>query len=325
MEPITETRLRRAAEGAVARGHGIAALLFGSRARGTAGPLSDWDVCVVTEEDPGDFDAIVRRERALEAEDEIWDTGKVERVWVHRARFDRGAPIGSLEAAVAREGRALAGEASVATNARIVPFEAGTVLSNMNRATSHLQQAVGATRSQTRRTDANLRASAVIDLVTSSIAGAKAVERALRTLTDTVPGSNEPSAAGRTALESTLAHAIDKRIEELKDPAQAARRAEWENDPGEPYEQTAERFVRALEADLWTRHGLVDGAGPWAGLMHHPRRGELAESIRRSTMEYAVTNAQEWTLMPFEYPDERVHDAMRQWVEGYGALREAHL
>ena len=42
-------------------------------------------------------------------------------------------------------------------------------------------------------------------------------------------------------------------------------------------------------------------------------------------MGYAVTNAQEWTLMPFEYPDGRVHDAMRNWVEGYSALREAHL
>ena len=42
-------------------------------------------------------------------------------------------------------------------------------------------------------------------------------------------------------------------------------------------------------------------------------------------MADAVTNAREWTLMPFEYPDQRLHDAMRKWVEGYGALREAHL
>ena len=59
--------------------------------------------------------------------------------------------------------------------------------------------------------------------------------------------------------------------------------------------------------------------------MHHARRDELAESIRQSTMEYAVTNAKEWTLMPFEYPNGRVHDDMRQWVETYSALRETHL
>ena len=36
-------------------------------------------------------------------------------------------------------------------------------------------------------------------------------------------------------------------------------------------------------------------------------------------------NAEEWTLRPFEYPDRRLHDAMRQCVEGYGALREVRL
>jgi len=50
MEQITEAQLRTAAEHAVANGHAIAALLFGSRARGTAGPRSDWDVCLVTDE-----------------------------------------------------------------------------------------------------------------------------------------------------------------------------------------------------------------------------------------------------------------------------------
>ena len=88
MEPITEARLRRATERAVARGHAIGALLFGSRARGTAGPLSDWDVvCLVTDEDAPSVGA---RERALEAEDTFWENGHIERVWVHRARFDNG-------------------------------------------------------------------------------------------------------------------------------------------------------------------------------------------------------------------------------------------
>ena len=98
MEPITEARLRRATERAVARGHAIGALLFGSRARGTAAPLSDWDVCLVTDEDPGSIEALGRRERALEAEDAIWDSGKIERVWVPRTRFEDGLPVGSLNA-----------------------------------------------------------------------------------------------------------------------------------------------------------------------------------------------------------------------------------
>ena len=335
MEPITEARLRRATERAVARGHAIGALLFGSRARGTAGALSDWDVCLVTDEDPGSVDALERRERALEAEDAFWDNGHIERVWVHRGRFDRGVPVGSLEAAIAREGRALAGDASMAKKARTVPFEAETVLKNMNRATDHLQVAIGAARKQVRGIGAGQRASGAVTMVTASIAGAEALGRALCALTETEhTGDHRVGKSGRRIadragepnppLESTLTQAISERVQALNDSAQTARKAEY-GDPGEPYEKTVERFVRALEADLWTRRGLVEGTGPWAGLKNHPRRHELAAKIEEETAAYAITNAEEWTLMPFEYPDRRLHDAMRQWVEGYGALREAHL
>lgn len=335
MEPITEARLRRATERAVARGHAIGALLFGSRARGTAGPLSDWDVCLVTDDDPGSVEAIVRREQALEAEDTFWDNGHIERLWVHRARFDRGVPIGSLEAAIAREGRALAGDASMATKARTVPFEAETVLKNMNRATVHLRNAIAGAREQVQGPDAGQRAAAMVAMVTSSIAGGEALGRALCALTETEhTGDHRVGKRGRQIadradepnppLESTLTHAISERVQALNDSAQTARKAEY-GDPGEPYEKTAERFVRALEADLWTRQGLIEGTGPWTGLANHPRRDELAESIRQATMGYAFTNVREWTLMPFEHPDRRLHDAMRKWVEGYGTLREAHL
>ena len=335
MEPITEARLRRATERAVAGGHAIGALLFGSRARGTAGALSDWDVCLVTDEDPGSVEVIVERERALEADDTFWDNGHIERLWIHRARFDQGVPVGSLEAAIAREGRALAGDASMAKKARTVPFEAETVLKNMNRATVHLRVAIAGAREQVQGTSTGQQAAGAVTLVTSSIAGAEALGRALCALTETEhTGDHRVGKSGRQIadragepnppLESTLTHAISERVQALNDSAQTVRKLEY-GKPGEPWEKTAERFVRALEADLWTRHGLIEGTGPWAGLMHHPRRHELAGSIKEDTMAYAIENADDWTRTPFEYPDRRLHDAMRQWVEGYGALREAHL
>ena len=209
------------------------------------------------------------------------------------------------------------------------------MLKNMNRATNHLQAAIGAARKQVRATDAEARAAAMVAMVTSSIAGAEALGRALCALEETEhTGDHRVGKSGRQIadragepnppLESTLAHAISERVQALNDSAQTARKAEY-GDPGEPCEKTAERFVRALEADLWTRHGLIEGTGPWAGLMNHPRRAELAERIKRTTASDAITNAEDWTLMPFEYPDHGLHDAMRKWVEGYGALREAHL
>ena len=79
--------------------------------------------------------------------------------------------------------------------------------------------------------------------------------------------------------------------------------------------------MRALEADLWTRQGLVEGTGPWAGLMNHPRRDELVENIRQATEGYAFTNAREWTLLPFEYPDHRLQ--RRHAQVGRGLRRAA--
>ena len=83
--------------------------------------------------------------------------------------------------------------------------------------------------------------------------------------------------------------------------------------------------MRALEADLWVRQGLIEGTGPWAGLKDHPRRDEVADEIERRTAARAATNAREWTLTPVKLADERLDRAVRKWVEGYRALREAHL
>ena len=172
-------------------------------------------------------------------------------------------------------------------------------------------------------------------MVTASIAGAEALGRALCALTETEHtgdprvGKSGRQIAGRSAepnppLEGTLTQAISERVQALNDSAQTVGKVEY-GDPGEPYEKTADRFVRALEADLWTRHGLIAGTGPWAGLKNHPRHDELSGAINRATAAYAITNAEEWNLMPFHHPDHRLHDAMRKWIEGYGALREAHL
>ena len=183
MEPITETT--------AAKGHG-ARRRTGARHRGPPVRLSRSRHGRAAERlgrlprGPTKTPRASRRaERALEAEDTLWENGNIERVWVHRARFDDGVPAGSLEAAIAREGRALAGDASMATKARTVPFEAETVLKNMNRATVHLRNAIAGAREQVQGPDAGQRAAAMVAMVTSSIAGAEALGRALCALTET--------------------------------------------------------------------------------------------------------------------------------------------
>ena len=332
MEQITEAGLRTAAERAVASGHAIAALLFGSRARGHAGPLSDWDVCLVTDGGTRGDDA---RDQALEAEDAFWDDGRIQTLWMPRARFDGGVPAGSLEAAIAREGRVLAGDATMAKKARTVPFEAETVQWNMGRAAEHLGVGIGAARRHAREKSETEKTEAAVTTLTASIAGAEALGQTLCALTATEHtgdhrlGKNGRQIADRAdesnpPLESALMEDISERVQQLNDTAQAVRKVEY-GKPGEEPEKTADRFVRALEADLWVRQGLIEGTGPWAGLKDHPRRDEVADEIERRTAARAATNAREWTLTPVKLADERLDRAVRKWVEGYRALREAHL
>ena len=332
MEQVTQQRLQEAAERAVAGGHAVGALLFGSRSRETAGPLSDWDVCLVTHDEVRNA---LARDEALEAEDPFWEHPGIETTWIPRARFDAGVAAGSLEANIAREGKALAGDATMATKARTVPFEAETVLRNMGRAAEHLGMSIDAARRHAREKSESERAEAAISMLTTSIAGAEALGRALCALTETEhTGDHRIARNGRRIgeradeadppLDGDLMRLISERVQELDDTAQAVRKVEY-GEPGEEPEKTIDRFVKALEADMWTRQGLLEGEGPWAGLKQHPRRGELAHALGEKTAGRAVTNGHEWTMRPVKLTDARLDRSMDQWVRSYHALRHRHV
>ena len=331
MGGITEKQLRSAAERAIAGGHAIAAILFGSRARGNSGPLSDWDVCLVTVEGARTDQA---RGKALEADDDFWDDGNIETVWLPRARFDRGVSAGTLEAAIAHEGKVLAGDASVAKKAVTVPFEAETVHWNMRRTSEHLFMSIEGARREAQESDEIDKADAWASTLSTSIAGAEALGRALCALTETDHtgshriGTNARRIADRAneaepPLENALMNEISERVQTLNNTAQAARSVEY-GGREEDRAKTVDRFVRALEADLWTRQGLIEGTGPWGGLKDHPRRGELAEELERRTARRAVRNARAGLREPLELADEKLDRAVREWVAGYQALLDVH-
>lgn len=176
MRAITEQNLRSAAARAVARGHAVAVVLFGSRARGTAGDASDWDVCLVTDGAAGDA---LANDRGLAAADPFWEGPQIETHWLARARFEHGVPAGSLEAAIVRDGRLLAGESAMATKARTIPFEAQTVLRNLDRASEHLHTSIDAALRHAVETDDDQR---------NAIAG-RCARGSGRRGTSTTPGS----------------------------------------------------------------------------------------------------------------------------------------
>ena len=328
MTPITEARLRTAAAHAVARGHAIGAVLFGSRARGTANELSDWDICLLTDDAGGGND--VARTSALEADDPIWGDARIAPLWLPKARFDAGVPAGSLEAAIAHEGRPLAGDTSMAKKARTVPFEAATVLRNLARASEHLFNAIAAARRHARELDDAKREDIAVTMLTTSIAGAEALGRALCALTETEHtgdhrlGKSARQIADRASepaapLDRNLMTSISSYVEALDDSAQTVRKVEY-GEPGEPAEKTIERFVHALEADLQIREGLIGGEGPWAGLAAHRRRGELVATLAQATGAQAAMNSREWRPTPIELADEHLDRAVRTWIDGQEAL-----
>ena len=102
MKPVTIEDVRHAAVEAVETDPGVeAVILYGSRARGTAHPHSDWDIAILSRGDAAEVPTV----QAL--------FGRLERVnpIVLRARSVRENcnRAGTLEAAVARQGRMLAG------------------------------------------------------------------------------------------------------------------------------------------------------------------------------------------------------------------------
>ena len=329
MPPMSEAVLRAAAEHALGQGHAIAALLFGSRARRTAGAWSDWDVCFITERAPDPV-----RIEALEDDHPVWGSPQVDTTWLPRADFDRGVAAGSLEAEVARDGRPLAGDADVAKRARVVPFETETVLRNLGRTSRRLSTSVSAARSHAQEKNEAEKTEAAVEMLTTSIAGAEALGRALCALTETAhTGDHRIAKNARQIAERAdephppLAPAlmldIARRMEELDDTAQAVRKVEY-GAPGEAPEKTVARFVQVLEADLWIRQGLIEGTGPWAALKAHPRRNELVEELTRRTASRAATNAREWGMTPVAIEDRTLERAVHQWIEGYQALRGTH-
>ena len=88
----SEAELRTRAQEAIAHNPDIdGIILFGSRARGTAHPRSDWDVAIVSWSRP-------RLQLGL----------NVDMVWIKAAQNEKGWPIGSVEAIALRHGRLLA-------------------------------------------------------------------------------------------------------------------------------------------------------------------------------------------------------------------------
>ena len=323
---LTGAQLRSAAEHAVAGGHALAAVLFGSRARGTATPESDWDVCLVTDDE--DARSETERHQALEVDAALWSDARIQILWKTRREFHR-VNAGSVEEAIAREGKVLAGDVAIVAGAALKPFRASAVGRDLIVARANLvagiwiaeEHAAGAQSEESRR-------NAALAMSIDAIAAIEALGRALCVLTATpIAGIHDVAANGRwmqalgeAAEDGTwgaLLRAIGARLVAVDRDGGRLRRAGQSGEPLESYEDAAERLALGLETDVWTRSGLCEGKGPWARLARHPRGAELREAIADDTAAAARAADQERRGARVKLGSETLERAVTEWYEAY--------
>ena len=318
---ITEAQLRDASQRAVASGHARAAILFGSRARGTAAPESDWDLCLVTDEDGRS-----ERERnsAMETEDALWEDGRIERLWIPLSQFEAGVHANSLNEAIAREGKVLAGDGTMAKRATVLPFNADTLHNNLNRSAEQLGEAISAAGRHARENAERPAHQASVTMSLRTIGAVEALGRALCALTHTAHTSGhdvgatsrqirERAAEPDAPLESALMEQIATRLEAMNGDTRKLRGAEYGR-PAESHEHATERLVHALDTDALIRRGLIEGKGAWAELEDHPRREELKALLKSDTAARAMTNAREWNVEALKLRSNSLTHAFAEWV-----------
>ena len=329
---LTEARLRGAAKRAVAAGHAVAAVLFGSRARATATPESDWDVCLVTDDE--DARGETERTEALEADGAPWNDPRVQTLWRARRAFDRGVNAGSVEEAIAREGKVLAGAGAIVTGARVKPFRASAVARHLLLARANLEAGISIAHVHACEPSEETRRNAALTMSLDAIAAVTALGCALCTLTATPPaGIHDVAVNGRRmqalgeaagdAAWGALLVAIGARLIAIDRGGARLRHGEQGGAPRESYEDAALRLALALETDVWIRSGLVEGEGPWAALAQHPQGAALRKAMAHETAAAAEAAEAERREAPVALCSDTLRRAVSAWYEA-NARRAAH-
>ena len=284
---MQKEQLADAAAEAVARGTAQAVILFGSRARGTARPNSDWDVCLIAE------DTNKERAKALARQDPIWTGERIETLWTTHKGLIENAHKGTVYADIVREGQLLYGDATMLRNIEIKPFKAEYVMRDITRASRHLENAGSAVIRRENETDELLREDLTEVASLESISAAEAIGRAMCSLADVEHSGNHDL---KTNGERILGKA--DRIQEKLDQETLRQMGTLlkmmnggiKEPRGAPYHNVVEpegtwtrRLVLALRAEEALRSGLVEGSGPFERLARHERAEELAPRLRRST------------------------------------------
>lgn len=282
-------------------------------------------MCLVTDDDDARSDT--EHNQALEVDAALWSDARIRTLWKARDEFDRGVNAGSVEEAIAREGKVLAGDDAIVTGAAVKPFRASPVRADLIVARAHPEAGIWIAQAYAGAQSKEARCNATLALSIDAIAAIEALGRALFTLTGTPQaGTHDLGVNGRRMEElgeaagdharGRLLHAIGARLVAVDRDGARLRHAEQWGEPRESYEDVAERLALGLETDMWTRRGLVAGEGPWARLAQHPRAAELREAIADDTTAAAGAAEEELRAARVALGSDMLERAATKWYEG---------
>ena len=252
MKTTTHARLRRTAAETVASIRGIeAVVLFGSRARGTAQASSDWDIAILSHASAQDEKAAMKRLGTLEL---------VAPIVMKPESIEAYCNLGTrLEAAIARQGKLIAGEwTRPRCRAEDLGVEPEALERNLDTAIDDLCSAF--------LTSCNAALDErfyVPKLVEESQRAAEALAKCIIAGFGLSPATVHDLDALATQLENAYRgrrrEAAERRgfaaaLRELDDNTRTAHKARYEGDPVEPPSRTVQRIGDTMRLQTrWLR------------------------------------------------------------------------
>ena len=292
-----------------------AVILFGSRARGGAHEMSDWDVCMVGTQEPKHIEAVMG---LIEWRHEA---GRVDVLWRDRDALRDDTSAGTVWADVVRHGRVLAGDRRILNGIEIKPMKRSQVILALGTATQKIETAVLDAR---RATAASPRRQvrAEIEGTEASAAAAEHLSRGLLGLVGLQTGSGHDVETNANVLRTAAQETADPdRARTLRALAGALARtnggthhahsATYTGEP-EPRERWEGRIAEVARTYAEVVEGVMHGTGPLAGL------GRIAErTLAREIVTEEAQAACETCRYIEEAGTEHLRASTREALKGW--------
>ena len=317
-----QNRLEPAAARALRHDGVDAVILFGSRARADPRTDTDWDVCLAGSNEPADV------EGTMHLADYRNEANRVDVLWRSRKDLREHTTEGTVWAAIMRDGQAVAGDEEIRSDIEIKPMTRKDVIRGLSIAGRKIETAINHAREET-AADESHKPLVNIDGTQASTAAAEHLARGILGLLGAQPGSGHNVAGDADVLEAAAHGALTgDQAYTLRGVANAIHRMNGgtHDAGGATYGGTAQRrdqwehrIAEVARAYAEVLDGLMNAAGPLAGLAQLPGHGRIKDIMSEvSTTAVHIGDAIREQGTEHLAPDTK--HAVNQWMAHWDAL-----